>query len=89
MWRRESANLINEWQERMDAPDKAAFIVAIRDGATRQVFMDALNRREKQLQPWFYEGTLRFLDRLPETVWPEPAFLMAFLFQAKQGYHLN
>ena len=89
MWRREPAELINEWQERLDAPDKEEFITALRNGASRQFLTDALNRREKQLQPWFYADTLRFLDRLPEAVWPEPAFLMAFLFPAKQGFHRN
>ena len=89
MWRREPAELINEWQERADAPDKEEFITALRNGASRQFLTDALNRREKQLQPWFYEDTLQFLDRLPEVVWPEPAFLMAFLFLTKQGFHFN
>jgi len=89
MWRREPVELINEWQERLDAPDKDEFITALRNGASRQFLTDALNHRKKQLQPWFYEDTLRFLDRLPEVVWPEPTFLMAFLFLTKQGFHFN
>jgi len=89
MWRREPVELINEWQERLDAPDKDEFITALRNGASRQFLTDALNHRKKQLQPWFYEDTQRFLDRLPEVVWPEPTFLMAFLFLTKQGFHFN
>jgi hypothetical protein len=89
MWRRQPADLINEWQEQVDAPDKAEFIMALRNGASRQFLTDALNRREKQLQPWFYEDTRQFLGQLPEEVWPEPAFLMAFLLLAKQGFHRN
>jgi HEAT repeats len=89
MWRREPVELINEWQERLDAPDKDEFITALRNGASRQFLTNALNRRKKQLQPWFYEDTLRFLDQLPEVVWPEPTFLMAFLFLNKPGFHFN
>jgi len=87
MWRRQPADLINEWQERVDAPDKAEFIAALRTGTSRRFLIDSLNHRETQLQPWFYEDTRRFLDRLPAVVWPEPAFLMTFLFLAQQGYH--
>ena len=89
LWRREPAELIHEWQERVDAPDKEEFIAALRNGASRQFLKDALNRRKNQLQPWFCEDTQRFLERLPGLVWPEPAFLMAFLLLAKQGFHFH
>ncbi|MDF1592022.1 MAG: hypothetical protein P1P89_10945 [Desulfobacterales bacterium] len=90
MLHREPAPLYREWLERFGARDKEGLITAIREGDAKQsLLLGALQRQQMRYQPWFYEPTAGFLEKLPEIVPQEEAFLVAFLLLTPNGFHLN
>lgn len=90
MLHRESAQLFQEWRERMGALDGDGLIPALRSGEPRRSLLEAtLERRGEEYRDWFRTATRDFLARRPEKVWPEMAFLMTFLLLARDGQHLD
>ena len=90
MWRREPSQLFGEWQERFSVKDRNGLFDVIRNhNVDRDLLKKSLEQRKDNVHPWFYEDTATFLDRLPEQVWPEMVFIMAFLFLSKEGLHFQ
>jgi len=90
MLHREPAQLFREWLERFGARDKEGLITAVRRGdAGQSLLLGALQRQQTHFQPWFYEPTAGFLEKLPEIAPQEEAFLVAFLLLTPNGYHIN
>jgi len=88
MWRREPSQLFGEWQERFAVKDRNGLFDVIRSHSVdRNLLKKSLEQRKDKVHAWFYEDTAAFLDRLPEQVWPEMVFIMAFLFLSKKGIH--
>lgn len=90
MLHRESAQLFQEWRERMGALDGDGLIPALRSGEPRRSLFEAtLERRGEEYRDWFRTATRNFLAKRPEKVFPEMAFLMTFLLLARDGQHLD
>ena len=90
MLHREPAQLFREWQERFGAMDIEGLIAAGRAGKTEQgLLLGALQRQPRRYQPWFYDPTVNFLEKQPEIVPRQEAFLMAFLLLTPSGFHIN
>jgi len=88
MLHREPAQLFREWLERFGERDKEGLITAVSQGdARKRLLLGALQRQQLRYQPWFYESTAGFLEKLPEIVPQEEAFLVAFLLLTPNGYH--
>lgn len=90
MLHREPTQLIREWQERFLSRDKKGLIHAIRIGEVKRVILEeSLKFQKTRFQSWFYDDTIEFLEKLPDRVDSEVAFLMAFLFLTTHGVYIN
>jgi hypothetical protein len=89
LWRRETSQLLREWQERFAHRDSAGLIDAVRSGKPhRELFVGSLNQQRSRFQTWFYEDTQKFFRQLPPQLHQETAFLMAFLLLSDFGLHI-
>jgi len=90
MLHREPTQLFREWQERFGSADKEELITVVRQKNTRRsLLLSTLQRQQAHFHLWFYQSTAGFLERLPESVPQEDAFLLAFLLLVSNGFHIN
>jgi hypothetical protein len=90
MLHREPLQLTREWQERFASRDEEGLILATHSGNPQRDLLEAsLKRQHTNFQDWFYDDTIKFLAKLPDTVPQEVAFLMTFLLLTPDGFHIN
>jgi len=90
MLRREPTQCFQELRGRLGERDAGGLLDALEKGDPRRsALLATLERRAGDFQPWFEEQTRTFLEKRPERVFPQMAFLMSFLLLAEHGLHLN